>query len=184
MDALTPYGERLKATLERPGLIDDVFAHMANGGDLIGLSQTLDIRYSDLAAWLMADKERAQHWTRACQAGDEWLRAKLLREAKMIASVDIRDIYNEDGSMKAPKDWPEHIARAIAAVETDELWGRKEDGPGREQIGWTKKVKFWNKDKMIIDLGKQVGLFNPVQKHLVSERLEDLVAGSHDQPAA
>lgn len=176
------YAERLKALLERPGLIEDIFAHMANGGSLIDLAQAWDVRYNDLAWWVTAEKERAQIWTRGCQLGDEWLRAALLREAKLIARADIRDAYDEHGRLLPMKDMPEHLARAIASVEVDELF--EGVGKDREQVGVTKKVKFWNKDKMVETLGKQVGLFNPIQKHHVSDKLEDLVAGSKDQSAA
>lgn len=176
-----PYADKLKAILERPGLIDEACDFVSGGGSLIDLAQSWDIRYNDLAKWLNADKERAMKMAVAVDAGNEWLRNALLREAELIARFDIRKVYNEDGSIKQPKDWPEEIARAIAAVEVDELF--EGAGKERQQVGWTKKVKFWSKDRMIETLGKQVGLFNPVQKHHVSTSLEDLVAGSKESAA-
>lgn len=82
----------------------------------------------------------------------------VLRELLRIMNSDIADAFNADGSLKPIHEIPEETRRAISAVEVDELWGPREDGEGREQKGWTKKIKFWSKDSAIEKAMKHLGL--------------------------
>jgi phage terminase small subunit len=67
----------------------------------------------------------------------------LLQECLRIATTDIREAFQEDGSLKAPKDFSDDIAHSISSIEVDELY--EGVGKDREQIGYTKKIKFWDK---------------------------------------
>jgi phage terminase small subunit len=79
-----------------------------------------------------------------------------------ISEADIRDAFDEDGNLKPIKDLPEPIAKAIAGVETDELYDGK--GSDREKIGVTRKIKFWNKNEALRDLGRHLKMFTDVQE--------------------
>lgn len=89
----------------------------------------------------------------------------VLRELLRLARVDIAEAFDPvTGSLKPIHDIPLEVRRAIAAVEVDELFeGRGED---REQIGYTRKVKFWDKTRALELLGKHLKLF--VERHEVT----------------
>lgn len=172
------YDTTLKEILARQSLMDDIFAHIANGGNMITFAENLKIRYSDIAAWLMSDPDRYQIMQKAFQAGDEWIRVRVLNELKHIALTDLRMAYNASGTLKNPQEWPESIARAIMSVETDELYAGV--GKERERVGDTRKVKFMDKIKALELIGKEKGLFMQKVKVEGKISLEEIVAGSFD----
>lgn len=101
----------------------------------------------------------------------------VLTEMKKIAYADPKDAYNDDGSLKAIKDIPKHLRQSISAIQTDELWEGK--GKDREQVGITRTIKFWSKDKQLEQLGKYLKMFVDVKEHTVDQKLEDLITASY-----
>lgn len=91
---------------------------------------------------------------------------RIIREAAMVAFADMAPIYNDDGSLRPFAEWPEHCRRAVAGVETDELF--EGVGDDREQVGFTKKFKQWDKMKALELLGKYRKMWT--DKLEVSER--------------
>lgn len=81
----------------------------------------------------------------------------VLRELMRIAQSDPADAFNDDGSLKPMRDMSVETRRAIASVETDELWGGV--GEDRAQIGITRKVKFWPKTQALEALGRHLKMF-------------------------
>lgn len=87
----------------------------------------------------------------------------VLAELLKLAMVDIGQAFNKDGSLKAVHDMPVDIRRAIAGVDVfEEFEGRGED---RTQIGWTKKIRFWDKTKALEMLGRHLKLFTDKLEH-------------------
>lgn len=171
------YADRLKATLETPGFLEEFCAHVANGGDYITFCKMRDISYSDFYVWLNDGKSgRTIALAKAERAREEWVRNRILNELRILALTDLRDAFRKDGSLKKPEDWPESIARALAGVDTEELFSGH--GRDREFVGYTKKLRLHNKVEALKLIGQEFGLF--VQKHKVevSQRLEDLVGES------
>lgn len=83
---------------------------------------------------------------------------EILLAAKNLANSDIRRIFNLDDHTWLPmREWPEDIAKAVASVETKEIFTSK----GR-LIGYLKKVKLWDKPKPIELLGKNRKLWTDV----------------------
>lgn len=81
----------------------------------------------------------------------------VLRELLKVARVDIGEAFNDDGGLKSMKDIPENVRRAIAGVDVlEEFAGRGED---RVQIGYTKKLRFWDKIRALELLGRHLRLF-------------------------
>lgn len=173
--------EKLTRILEAPGFIDEICAHIANGGDYITIAQTKDLSFSDIYTWMNATAERGNKISSAEKMRHEWVRQRVLNELRCMALVDLREAYTPTGDVKKPEDWPENIARALSAVETEELW--EGSGAEREQVGFTKKIKLHSKIDALKLIGTEFGLF--VQKHKVevTEKLEDLVADSFAEPA-
>lgn len=97
---------------------------------------------------------------------------KVLQEYAKVAFFDIREIYNDDNSLKSVKDIDENSAAAIAGIEVTEETAY-EDGQ-KKNIGWTKKVKIQNKIAALEGLGRHLGLFNDKLKLDASEELMNL----------
>jgi phage terminase small subunit len=102
-------------------------------------------------------------------------RAEVLRELKKIGFADISDLYDNNGHLKSFHDIPEHARKAIAGVEVDELF--EGFGKEREKIGLTKKVKLWDKNKALENLGRYLKLFTDKVEHSgtveLAERLKE-----------
>lgn len=95
---------------------------------------------------------------------------RVLREAARIAFSDARNLFDEKGNLKSPKDWDDNTAASVASVEVFEEYEGK--GEAREFIGYTKKVKLWNKTHAIELLMKYLKLLQPDH---VNDDEEDVV---------
>lgn len=169
--------ERTRRLQADPQTLEDICAHLAEGGSLIVLCKTWNVRYSEMVMWLNADETRKKRFAESLDAQTQWAVTRLLQEIRAISFVDIRQLFNEDHSLKPPSEWPDDVAAAIAGIEVDELY--EGVGQERERIGDTKKVKMFDKLKALEMLGKDLGRF--VQKHEVTGKLtlEELVTGSN-----
>lgn len=82
----------------------------------------------------------------------------VLRELLRLARVDLSAAFNDNGSLKPVRDMPEDVRRAISGVDVfEEFQGRGED---RAMIGYTKKLRFWDKTKALELLGRHLKLFS------------------------
>lgn len=79
---------------------------------------------------------------------------RVLREAMRVGFSDISEAFDDNGKLKPIKEIPEDCRRAICAVEVEDL-----KGPANISIGWTRKVKFWDKMKALEKLGDHLKLF-------------------------
>lgn len=80
----------------------------------------------------------------------------VLGELLRLARVDIAGAFYPDGGLKPIHEIPEDVRRAISGVEVlEEFSGR---GGDRSQVGWTKKIKFWDKARALEMLAKHLGL--------------------------
>jgi phage terminase small subunit len=86
----------------------------------------------------------------------------VIRELMRIAKFDIKDALNENGGLKDMSQLPSDFTKCIASVEIyEEFEGR---GNQREQVGWTKKIRAWDKVKALELLAQHFGIFKrPVE---------------------
>lgn len=99
----------------------------------------------------------------------------LLNLLRLLRS-DLRKAFDENGSMLHPQKWPDDLAAAISSVEVlEEFAGR---GDERELIGYTKKLKLWDKTKAIELLMKHLGALKEKVQHDLGPTFADLVIGS------
>jgi phage terminase small subunit len=70
------------------------------------------------------------------------------------------------------KDIPVDIRKAISSIEIVEEY----DGTGknRKLIGYTKKIRFWDKNRALENLGKHFGIFSEDNRQRV-ESLADFL---------
>ena len=160
-------------TLSGPTFLSDLCEHVTSGGSLPNLCKLLSVRYSKVIEWIYTDPIRSEQYERALKARGEWAVQSVLSELKDIALADIRQAYDEQGNMLPPNEWPDALARTIAAVETNEIAG---------EAGYTKRIKMWDKLKALELLGKNLKLFKEQIEHSGQLTLEDLVTGSMEPP--
>lgn len=88
---------------------------------------------------------------------------RVLRELGRIGFSDIRQLFTIDGTLLAPHDWPDDIAAAVSSVEVDELFEGR--GEVRVSIGYTRKVKLWEKNSALEKIGKHLKMFTDKLEH-------------------
>lgn len=84
---------------------------------------------------------------------------RLERELERIALLDIRKVFRDDGSLKAPHEWDDETAGAIVSLEVIEQF----EGQGEERrlSGFLKKIKCSDKRAAIVDLLKRRDVAQP-----------------------
>lgn len=82
----------------------------------------------------------------------------VIEQLRRIAFSDIANAYNDDGSLKHPKDMDEETRAAVQGIEIDEI----KVGRERIKIGETKKLKMLDRTKAAELLGKSFGIFKDV----------------------
>jgi phage terminase small subunit len=118
-------------------------------------------RAENLASYLLAQRKVQDEVDRLRRKREERLDASadfVVRELMRIAKFDIRDVFTDSGSLKSVENLSEDAARAIGSIEIDDLF----DGHGKdkEMIGYTKKVKAWDKIRALEALGEHFGIFH------------------------
>ena len=141
-----------------PWAIDTICGHVANGGNIISLAKLWGLEPGRIIGWIKSDKNRAERYAIATTERKELAAEALTMHIQAAATSDLREVFDEDGNMRPPNEWPDNIARAIQSVEVFEEFGQLPDGT-KASIGTTKKIKLWDKPKSIELLGKLLGEF-------------------------
>lgn len=81
----------------------------------------------------------------------------VMAELAKIVHADPRKLFDDKGALLPIRQWPDDMAGAVASIEVDELFEGK--GKGRKFIGYTKKIKLWDKNSGIEKAMKHLGLF-------------------------
>lgn len=176
--------ERLLRTedkLREEDLIEVICENVCSGGSVVELCEVWDVQYHRIVTWVYDVKYPARKEAYEAALGHrvEWMRSRILGELKSIGLVDIAQAYDDNGKLKDPAQMPIELRRAISGIDTvEEFEGR---GESRESIGYTKKVKFWDKLRALELLGENLAMFKKLVdvNHSGKITLEDLVAGSN-----
>lgn len=97
---------------------------------------------------------------------------RVMQAYSQIGFFDPRKLFNENGSMKVIAELDDNTAMAISSIEVEELFGNSVDDEGnftKEQIGWTKKLKFWDKKGALDSICKVQGYNAPVKRDITSK---------------
>jgi phage terminase small subunit len=146
--------EREKAFIE---------AYIANGGD--GANAARAAGYADVGAKrravtllkrpnvIKALAERREKLARKYELTSD----AVIAELSKIVHADPRKLFDPKGGLLPINEWPDDMAAAVASVEVEELFDGR--GPGRKHIGYTKKVKLWDKNSGIEKAMRYLGSF-------------------------
>lgn len=127
--------------------------YSSRNADKIGSQLLGKTRVSDEIASKMKEREQRTQITQD----------RVLQELARIAFFDIRKLYREDGSMKAPHELDADAAAVLAGVDvTEEFSGRGED---REQVGYTKKAKIFDKGTALTLAMRHLGMLKDKVEH-------------------
>lgn len=170
-------GRSAAAMAEREHLF--IEAYIANGGD--GAKAARAAGYADSGAGRRAvDLLRRPNVVKALAARREKLARKyeltsesVIAELARIVHADPRRLFGTDGTLLPMQDWPDDMAAVVASVETDELF--EGQGNARKFIGYTKKVRFWDKNSAIEKAMKHLGLYE-VDNRQKASALADVLA--------
>lgn len=161
---------RTNEKLKDPTLLEDIITHVSSGGSLIELCRIWQVHFHAINSWIY--KEHKEAYEQAVAASSEYMIQMIRDELKSIASIDIRQAYDESGSLKPVKDWPENLAKVVSNIESAEI------NAGEETIGQVKKITLWNKIKALELLGKNLSMFVDRHEFTGKVTLEDLVNSS------
>ena len=77
----------------------------------------------------------------------------ILSELLLLARSDVREAFDENGTLKSISKIPEHVARAISGIEFT--------------TNGTTKIRFWPKVQALELLGKHLKIFTEVPEHRI-----------------
>ena len=86
----------------------------------------------------------------------------MLKHFIRLTNYDISTIFEDDGRLKHPKDWPEdikHIAQGVEVVESSKGYG--ED----KEYYYTHKIKMPDRTKAAELIGRYLKMFTDIVKH-------------------
>lgn len=98
---------------------------------------------------------------------------RVLEELGHAALFDLKDLYAADGSLLPVHAMPEAARRAIASIETEELFEGL--GKDRKWVGYVRKVKLVSKEGTLTLLGKHLKMFTDKVEVDVTESACDLI---------
>lgn len=82
---------------------------------------------------------------------------RTLQEIARVAYQDPRRLYDEHGNLKPVHELDDDMAASIASVEVvEEFEGH---GSDRTHVGYTKKIKLWDKNSALVTAARHLGLF-------------------------
>lgn len=147
--------------------VETICINVASGGSLIDLCDTWEVRYGDMWNFLQSNKEWAGKYADALNARNEWAKEDVLLQFRRLSHAEHSQFFDEEGSLIQPKEWTPSMKSIVKDIYFDE-------------DGKVARVTFWNKEKALEMLGKNISMFN--EHHTVSGRisLEDLVNASRD----
>jgi phage terminase small subunit len=143
-------------SLQHKRFVDAYISTGCNGADALRLIGVTTARKGKeglagkATAWLrnypllrMAIEERK---AAAVQRSHDRL-IKYVENLDWIATFDFRQMLDADGNLLPMRDWPDHVAGAVASIEFEEMY----DGRGEERraVGRVTKFKLWPKIESI-----------------------------------
>lgn len=102
-------------------------------------------------------------------------KASLLAQLAKIGYSDIAKIFNDDGTLKDPKDIDDATRAAIGGIEILEEWGGR--GEARIKIAETKKIKLRDSVEALKTLAKHLKLTGEEKEGATKVLIQVLIKG-------
>lgn len=168
--------ERETLVFQDPELMTKICRHVSSGGTVIQLCDLWKIHFADVMRFIRADATRKELYNQSLADREEWTYERILMELRAIGTVDIRELYDDQGNLKNVADWPSGTAAAVAGVDVFEEY----EGSGAERIhsGTVRKLKLIDKIKALELAGKTQKMFTDRVESTTVLKLEDLIHGS------
>lgn len=116
------------------------------------------LREPEVAAEL--DKRRAERAARADVSAEA-----VLAELWKIGSSDIRRLFNDSGSIIPLAALDDRAAGAVASVEVVVRPSGEVDNDGNREVEHVHKIKLWDKNAALTQLGRHFNLFSDTLRH-------------------
>lgn len=100
---------------------------------------------------------------------------RVLEELARLAFSDIRKLYNANGELLRPEDWPDDVAASVASMEvvTKNL--------GEGEVEYVAKVKTWDKTRGLEMLGRHLKMFTDKVEHDLAPGLAERLRRAKDR---
>jgi len=159
------------------GFFEQVLDSLSHGRTLSEIAENQNIPFYSLHEWIYADMSRKERADNAYQMGARYIVDELLRETREISHSDFRKLFGNNGQLLPVNQWPEGAARTVESVEVKELF--EYTGESRELVGYTKKIKLWNKNQAVKVMGQEFGIFKDKKEVSVDDDLKQMLARSY-----
>lgn len=144
-----------------------IVRHVSAGGTLPGLCDVWGVRYADVIAWLQGDKNLHSKYSDSIAARGEWAKEEVFEELRRMSKSRIVDFFDDAGALTDVKTWTPEMKGLIKKIKYND-------------DGEIEQIEFWNKEKALELLGKNMKMFT--ETHSISGKfsLEDLVQISRE----
>lgn len=169
--------KRAWALFNEEGFFEGILDSLSHGRTLSEIAEKFDIPYFSLVEYVDQDKARQERTHAAYQMGARYIVDQLMRETREISQSDFRKLFGEDGQLLSVNEWPDGAAKTVESVEVKELF--ENDRGKRKLVGYTKKIKLWNKNQAGKTLGQEFGIFKDKKEVGFDDDLKAMLARSY-----
>ena len=172
------------ALIKHPETLDAICGHVGAGGALEDLCRGWhqsaakaggSVRFGAIWRWICEDRDRFKRWLESnnLQAQADVSRADAL--LRSIAFADVRNLFDDQGRVLPPDQWPADLAALVTGLDVAELFGK---GEGKEAVleGLLKKVKLADRIKAAEIILKRNSALVERKEVSGTLKLEDLVS--------
>lgn len=92
----------------------------------------------------------------------------VLRELMRLGFSDLRKVFSSTGSLLPPEEWPDDVAASISSVEVVSRPTSEKDEDGNVVVEHVHKIKVWDKNTALTNLGKHLPTFFSPEKRELS----------------
>ncbi len=90
---------------------------------------------------------------------------RVLAELGKIGFQDVRNLFSNQGSLKAIHDLDDFTAGSVASIEVVTVPSGEYDDDGNKEFHDVHKIKTWDKKAALVDIGKHLGMFPNKHEH-------------------